>query len=429
MSTASLANLAVPAGLSLHPGGYRYQDLPFSAPPQTDLASRHPGEVIDLLRYAGVRYRSPDCPAAAFGVRVFEAGRELGRSGPHGVVTFDWDHTLSNYQIFTNLVKLLGVRASKERPPEDIGALPMVAVETARPFMQEFAFGTMAGFALRQGLKSLDQWENYVPQVGVATHTWPDRLGLLAAHYMPLLPLMEGMLPGSSGVYEKFAHNDARSVIHLHHFLSYAEALTRTYETKGFGLFTAVERDEMLTYLEDGKAHHRKPIGAWAMRGLDISTLMHVDDSTKVVKDLMRQGAIGKLGGVRAFHVPHPHSNVFPNVQEWHKISLPSLWRGRNDALHGVIRHLAHVEWRGSTIAPLLGALGVFDEEETGWPSKGLPEGTVMTTHETPTTLGEFWEFYVNPTNRGSAQIRRVRKKNGGIRTIRRDYEAFSTGP
>jgi hypothetical protein len=239
---------------------------------------------------------------------------------------------------------------------------------------------------------------------------------------MPILPLMEGLLPGSPRVYRKFTDEGARSVIHLHHFLHYAETMARLFDSQGFRTFDAVERDEMMTFLEDGKAHYRKPIGVWATRGWDVSSLLHVDDSTKVVADLPRQGALKGFHNLRALHVPHPHSTLFKNVQEWHKISLPSLWRKREDAMHGVIRHLARVEWSGSTIVPLLGALGVFDA--AGWPSTGLPEGTVLTVHETPTTLVEFYDFYVEPTNRAAGLIREARDHHGGLKAVRRAHRA-----
>lgn len=421
MTLAGMASLAVPPGLSLIPGGSRAKELDFAPPPRAFLASRNDSEVLEMLRYAGVRYRSPDSAAAAVGIRVFEEGRELARHGPHSAITFDWDHTLSNYQIFEDVSKLIRVRSSKVAPPRELAETPMVAIETARPFLQELAFGTMVGFALRQGLKSLDEWENYKPQVGVATHTWPDRLAVLATHFMPILPLMEGLLPGSPRMYEKFTDGSARSVIHLHHFLHYAEVMMLLFDSQEFRQFTPAERESAMNYLEDGKAHYRKPIGAWAMRGWETSSLLHIDDSTTVVSDLLRQSEPG--GYVRAIHVPHPHSRFFRNVQEWHKISLPALWRKREDAIRGVIKNLARKESFGSPLPALLGALGV-DSEEVAWPRAGLPEGVVMMFHETPTTLGEFWNYYVEPTNRLKTLIHDVRKRHGGLRNIRRDYRA-----
>jgi hypothetical protein len=289
--------------------------------------------------------------------------------------------------------------------------------------MHELAFGTMVGFALRQGLQSLDEWENYIPQVALATHTWPDRLGVLATYFMPLLPLMEGLLPGSPRMHAKMTDSGVRSVIHLHHFLGYAEGLIRAFDARGFELLKPSERDEVMGYLEDGKAHYRKPLGAFAMRGWETSSLLHFDDSTTVIADLMKAAAHSESGLLQAVHVRHPHSNVFRNVQEWHKIALHALWRRREDAMRGVVSDLARMEWKGSTIPALLGALGVYpDREEPAWPASGLPDGVVMTVNETPTTLGEFWKYYVEPTNRLKGLIREVKKRRGGMRAIRRAY-------
>lgn len=425
MSLAGLNSLAVPAGLTLVPGGSRAQPLELSLAPRTFLASHNSSEIQALLRYAGIRYREPQSPAAAFGVQIFEEGRELARYGPYETISFDWDHTLSNNQIFTNVAKLIRVRSRKEEPPPKLAAMPMVAIETARPFMQELAFGTMVGFALRQGLKSLDQWENYKPQVGISTHTWPDRLGILAAHFMPLLPLMEGLLPGSPRMYEKMTGQSTRSVIHLHHFLAYAEGLIRAFDTRGFEHLTPAQCDEVMAYFEDGKAHYRKPIGALAMRGWETSSLLHFDDSTTIIADLMKAAARHGAGALKGVHVRQPHSHFFRDVQEWHKISLSALWLGREAAVRGVVTNLARMEWKNSPLPAVLGALGVYPEEEgISWPTAGLPEGVVMAMHETPTTLGEFWKYYVEPTNRLKILIQEVRKRHGGLRAIRRRYRA-----
>ncbi|HSA58893.1 MAG TPA: hypothetical protein VLJ37_04340 [bacterium] len=423
MTRMGLSSLSVPAGLSLVPGGSRAQPLELAECPRTILASRNPSAILDMLRFAGVRYQHPDSPAAAFGVRVFETGRELARHGPYDAITFDWDHTLGNYQIFENVAKLIRVRSRREEPPPELAATAMVAIEVARPFMHELAFGTMAGFALRQGLQSLDEWENYKPQVALSTHTWPDRLGILATYFMPLLPLMEGLLPGSPRMYAKMTDPGVRSVIHLHHFLGYAEGLIRTFNARGFDLLTAAQCDEVMAYLEDGKAHYRKPLGALAMRGWETSSLLHFDDSTTVIADLMKAAGRSGAGRLKGIHVRHPHSNVFRNVQEWHKIALPALWRRRENAIRGVVTNLARMEWKNSDLPAVLGALGVYPGEgEVPWPKAGLPEGVVLAVHETPTTLGEFWRYYVQPTNHLKELIRNARRNRGGLRAIRRAY-------
>jgi hypothetical protein len=402
-----LAALRVPAGLALVPGGSRLFPLPLREPPRATLDSNAAGEILALLDYAGVRYADANCPAASLGMRVFAAGRRLGRHGPHQAVSFDWDHTLSNFQIFEDLPNLLRVRWRQAAPSARLAARPMVAIEMARPFMTEFAFGTLAGFALRQGLTRLAHWDRYRPQVCVATHTWPDRLGLMAAHFMPILPLMEGLLPGAPETYARFTAPGVKCALHLHHFLDYATGLLQRLDALGPAALSGRERDEVAGLLQDGRAHHRKPLGAWAMRGWDTGTLLHVDDATQVVADHARQAAADRHPGARAVHVRHPHSPWLDNVQEWHKVSAAALWRSREHAILRVARRLA---WKEAAFPCLATLLAAFDDDAHGDPR--MPQGVVMPVHETPTTLGEFWRYYVEPGRRAKMLIRAVARRH-----------------
>ena len=425
MHQAGLDQLPVPAGLTLAAGGSRARPLAQTPPPPIALDSEAAAELLAMLDYAGVRYRSAQSPAAAFGLRVFAAGRALGRASRHAAVSFDWDHTLSNYQIFEDLPRLLRVRTRRTPPPPAQHAAPMVAVEAARPFMLELAFGAMAGYALRQGLSRLDQWRRYVPQVAVATHTWPDRLGVMGAHYMPILPLAEGLLPGDPDTYARLTAPGVRSLLHLHHFLEYAEALLDRYEAQGAHALSPAERGELLGILEDGKAHHRKPLGAWAARGWPAASLLHVEDASRVVAELARQAQAAGHADAHFVHVRQPHSRLYTDIKEWHKISLPAFWRTRATAMHGIAAHLARREWAASPFPALLEAVkarapgSAAGARPAPWPAAGLPEGVVLTVHETPTTLGEFWNYYVEPTQRVQRRVRALRGRAGGLRQLR----------
>ena len=426
---AGLAALPLPAGLHLAPGADRSAPLARAAPPEVDLSSDSADGLLSLLAYAGVRYRDPGCPAAGYGLQVFAAGRDLALRGPHAAISFDWDHTLSNFQIVEDLPRLLRVRMRATPPTPRQHAAPMIAIETARPFMIELVFGTLAGFALRQGLRRLGQWAHYVPQVLVASHTWPDRLGVMGSHFMPILPLLEGLLPGEPTTYARLSSPAVRSILNLHHFLAYAESLLQRYESGGAGALSPAELDELLTLFEDGKAHHRKPLGAWAMRGWPVERLLHIDDSSRVVADVARQGRLGGHPHVRALHVRQPHSRLFTDIQEWHKISLPAFWRGGEGARLRAAHRLAHMEWAGSPFPGLLHALspGASPAEAAppagrpgpDWPGAGLPEGVLITVHETPTTLGEFWTYYVEPTRRIRQRVGALRPRRGGLRALR----------
>lgn len=418
----SLGSLRVPAGLTLVPGRSPHQPLEFTAPPAIELTTTDPAAMLDMLRYAGVCYAAPDSPAASIGLHVFAAGRALALRGPYDAVTFDWDQTFSNNQIFEDLPRLMRVRSFTSPPPAAMSAAPMVAIETARPFVMELAFGMMVGFAVRQGLARLSDWERYRPQVGIATHTWPDRLGV-AAQYAPILPLMEGLLPGAPAVYERFTSAHVRSVIHLHHFLEYATTLVRRFDEHGFAALTPDQADELMRCLKEGGAHRLKPLGTWTARGWAPARLLHIDDSPTLVADLARQAMLAGYGDARFLYAPHSHSRVFANVKPWHILALPALWRGRPQAIRGVVANLVCKEWARSAVPDLLRRLGhPLDAGCRAWPRGTLPAGTVMAMYATPTTIGEFWDYYVAPVIRAQALIRDVRRRHGGLRAIRRAW-------
>jgi hypothetical protein len=427
----ALAALRVPPAVALVPGGSRRVPLPVMAPPAAGLDTADGPDTLALLAYAGARYSGPATAAARCGIAVFRAGRALALSGAHAVVSFDWDHTLSNYQIFEDVPALLRVRRMRRAPPPVLTGAPMVAVEMARPFVTEFAFGAMAGFALRQGITHLREWHGYRPQVCVTTHTWPDRMGLMASHFMPILPLMEGLLPGDPATYKRFTSPGVRSVIHLHHFLAYAEALLARHAGGGAAALTPCEREELAGLFDDGAAHHCKPVGAWTMRGWDVRTLLHIDDSSAVVAEHRRQARAAGHAGARALHVRHPHSRWFGNIQEWHKVAWPALWRNREQALLGTARHIARCEAAWPCAEALLAcAAGAGSAPPEARSGAGLPEGVVIAVHETPTTLGEFWRYYVDPANRARRRVREGRRLHGGSAALRATpREAASAAP
>jgi len=424
----ALRAVAVPKGLALAPGGNGspHRPLEFTPPPHIALTTTDPAALLELLRYAGMTYAAPESPAALAALHVFAAGRALGQNSHYDTVTLDWDHTCSNNQIFAGVLGIARARRLTSRPAAPLSATPMVAIETPRPFVMELALGMMVGFAVRQGLTHFTDWPHYRPQVGIATHTWPDRLGR-TAQYAPMLALMEGLWPGAPGLYEHFTAPHVRSVVHLHHFLDYAMALVRRFDTHGFSALTPDQADETMRCLEDGGAHRRKPIGAWAARGASTARLLHIDDSPTLIADLTRQAALAGHAGARFLYAPHAHSRVFANVKAWHMLALPSLWRRRPQAMRGVIANLVRMEWAYSAVPDLLRRLGHVMPE--AWPPTALPDGTVMTMYATPTTVGAFWDQYVGPVVRAQTLIRDVRRRHGGLRAIRRAWRTAHPHP
>lgn len=407
-----LAKLRLPRGLALVPGGCGLHPLPLRDPPTAPLDSTHAAEQLALLSFAGVRYAHADAPAATVGLRAFASGRRLALEGPHRCISFDWDHTLSNFVAFEGLPALFKARLSRAAPPPALAATPLVTLEMARPFMTEFAFGAMAGFALRQGLRSLADWERYRPQVVVGTHTWPDRLALIGRHFMPLLPLMEGLLPGHAQTYERLNAPDVRCLVHLHHFIDHAIELVERYNQGGRAALSAAEHEALHGYVADGCAHRSKPPGVWARRGCDVQGLLHFDDAARVVAHHTRLAAAGLQGVAPGVLVRHPCSRVFRGVKEWHKLALPGLWRGRQEALLGAARQMAHGEARLPGAEALLRRYA----GDAPWPRGELPAGTVAAVHEAPSTAGEFWRYYVEPTQRAQGLIRQLSLRHGGRR-------------
>jgi hypothetical protein len=284
----------------------------------------------------------------------------------------------------------------------------------------------MAGFAIRQGLTYLSDWERYRPMVGLATHTWPDRLAR-SALFAPILPLMEGLLPGAPAVYERFRSVDVRSVIHLHHFLDHATSLIRRFDAHGFAALTMDQAYELMRSFEDGGAHHRKPLGTWAARGWMPERLLHVDNSRMLVADLTREAALGKHAATRFLHIPHLHSRVFAEIKPWHMMALPAMWQSRPKALHSAAAHLARKEWTRSAVPDLLHRLGhPLATDGVVWSKGELPTGTEMAVYRATTSLGEFWDYYVEPVVRTQALIRDVKTRHGGLRAIRRAWRAVA---
>ncbi|GEM_PF-4851581 len=400
-----------PPRMTLIEGESLARNLTYYPPPRVRLDTHVPLEIMQMLEYAGIHYQSPETDAAKAGVGAFEVGRAFVlKNSKIGFVSFDWDHTLSDYQITSDLIRLILVKLSKTRPAEELSQTSMVALEALRPLMGELAMGMMVGFAMHQGseFETFDQWEHYKPRVGLASHTWNDRVGLLGQHFMRILPLMHGLLPGTNKMYEKLTSPENRTVMHLQHFLDYAERLMGRIEAKGFQALSDQELREVLGYFKDGAAHYRKPAGAFREQGwTSHGEILHFDDSGRVVEDL-------QAGHVtHALRVYQPHSQSPRDVRELEKVFVRSLFLSPKVTLLEAGLYLAGVERERSTADALLGALKTFPNPSFPGLSQRnqIPGGTIMQLHETSTTLGRWWDEYVNPSNRLKKLIRRLRRE------------------
>lgn len=433
--------LQLPLGMSVQFSGYsRQQPLNFYPPPAIPLKTEDPGQILELLEYADITHRSPECDAAHYGIKVFCEGRRVAWNFPMNGVLFDWDHTLSNYKIFEPIVRLIRTRFSRT-PPHRWSELPMTAIEAPRPFMLELAFGMMVGYAEAQGLKGFDQWEQYEPQVGLFTNTWPDRIGIMATHFVRLLPLMAGILPGTEGIYDTVVRGEGKAgkaFTHLHHFHEFANRSLDRFERDGWSGLDPEQAVALshFMYVGAGKAHHDKPLGALAARGWELSKLLFLDDSLQVIEAISRIDAKYCLYPV---HVPNPYADQAQDVGELDKILPSALLRSRHGAVKAATDALAVAEAAGSRIEGILhllgylSSVGLYSQAELSWEQfqqrtrivsrtrQALPDGVHLLVHETPTDLGTFWQQYVSPQRMHKQRIRQFINDN-------KDTQVFSGG-
>lgn len=375
----------------------------FHPPPSVPLQTEQPHEIIRILEYASLCYRSTDSAAAEFAVAVFEAGREWALGTEWPMIGFDWDYTLSNAQIAASLFQLATASLARHRHLRWLaGRLPIIGAEAPRPFMHELALGMMVGFAVRQGLKVFDEWERYRPRVGIVTGTWPDRL-LELARYFPLIDLMEGRLPGRP-------HTGGESAwkmhVHFYDFVSYAEKLFAKLEEKRV---TATEKVEADAYFGEGRPYQKKPIGA-ILEKWQVGSVLLFDDSAEVV-DFYRQMAL--LGVGTAIQTHNPYSPPDRNIPELSKVTFGLTHASR---MQRAARKLAETE--SQTHVPFLlerivkFRKRVFDVPPTCHPSEieSTPEGVVLQIAATGPTPDEFERLYGAPARKLQNMIDAARK-------------------
>jgi len=444
-----------PLTLSLS-GRSREQRLPTEAFPKIPLETEDPRQLLALLEYAGCQHSLDSVTAA---LTSFDVGRLFAERTHFKSVSFAWDHVLSNHMVFEDLDAMLKALFSTEAPHPVISDRPLTALEAPRPFMQELVFGMMVGFAFKQGLTCFSQWASYRPQVGIATHTWPDRMAILADNFIPLLSLMEAVQPGTPGLGEQIRNGNTRAIIHLEHFLNYADGLLNRFDAAGFEPLTQRERFEVRCYLNEGSAHHCKPLGALAAQGWIVSSHLHFGDSTKVVEAFRSEWNQKRNAkqGAASVYIPNPHMPTGWNVQDFNQLLVRDLLsetmglppRSRDIKIQSAARNLAQSElgrltanegWLspGNVTGKLLWLLSQEQSDlfiemlqtgslnhivtKTGRSALTLPRALPYVLHQTPTTVGEFWGGHINPTNTRTFRISKITRRHGGLAQINQDY-------
>jgi hypothetical protein len=375
-------------------------------PPKIELSTTNNEDILNLLKYACLNEFVPGSAAENYAIDVFKFAREFVLSNSIDRVTFDWDHTLSIYLLVKGL-KSIPAKLFKKNLPAFLSNAQMTVLESGRPFMQEFAFGMMVGFAIKQQIQSFTQWENYIPQVGIVTLTWPARIAALAQN-LNLLSLAEGVFPRKKNLYELIIQGKSRAFIHLHDFINYLNNILEKISDDQYSILTAQQKNDVNSCLQLGKGHKLKIPGLLEEKGWLGNRHLHFDDcilnlncltnykDKKISGVLVRQSQSQQLG-----------------VREIDKINFSSLWSTTEKARTKGMHLIASKEYSRSTLPAIISLLSndstpslVVDNlcERTT-----LPPGVCLNFYEGSISVGEFWEYYLIPVKKISYKIQQIK--------------------
>lgn len=394
----------------------------FIPPPAIPLDTGQYLDVLQLLEYAGIHYSDPRSPAAGLGFSAFQAGRQYvlerlwkleGTGRSEDWIGFDWDFTTDVYRIYAELGPLISLKLFHE-PPANADRKYIRVLEAAKPGMHEIMVGMMAGYALDQGVKVFNQWENYYPRLRIVTQTWHQRLAELGRSHVRLVPLLMGRLPGLRLEDGDVAHS--RACITLGDFLREAAHLLDAYREAGFRFqgLDPEDRDDLIAILRAGKGHVIKSMGAFEARGWSRPTLMF--DDGPVTNRRFAQA------GVQTIQIPNP----LALGKEMSDLKVVTL-RGRRAASRQILRMISRPE-----TPPLIDILSDLLEGREPRPIRpeslaATPAGTVVTIHDTRRSLDLFFSEFERPKRVMKLRIRAAIKAAGGMGAIERNYrEAVS---
>jgi hypothetical protein len=269
--------------------------------------------------------------------------------------------------------------------------------------------GMAVGYALRQGLRTFDQWEYYRPQVRWVTQTWPDRLARLGTGAIRLIPLMMGHLPGKPIAEDDIRNSDA--FITLDDFLGQIRSLLRRFRDGGYKFHVLAEReqDEVIEILKAGKGHRLKPLSTFTAKGWMPPSLMF-DDSASSNARLLKEGVsvVGMLNTTAPGY----------EMSEMHALSL----LGRKRAAREMIRMASMTEGPA-----LIGALerlsnGTRDIVLSPGDLQRVPEGTVFELHDISGSMADMFTKFRRPQLKINRLIKAIIKDSGGLAYLQRAY-------
>jgi len=382
--------------------------LEFMPPPAIPLDATDPLRILELLEYAGVHYLDPDCPAAKLGIDIFDAGRRFALESAPDWIGVDWDYTTNLYKIYGPVTSLISMKLF-HIPPSRVQKQSIRLFEAAKPGMHELIMGLAVGYALRQGLRSFDQWKYYRPQVRSVTQTWPDRLARLGTGAIRLVALMMGRYPGRPLTEDDIRASDA--FITVDDFLRQIANLLNTFENADFQFHALAEReqDEVMELLRAGKAYKLKPLSTFSAKGWMPPPLIF-DDSPSSNARLINEG-------VRVVSVVNP---VVPGkeMSDLHALSL----RGRKAAARQMVAMASHTE--GPAMIDALTKLkhGASEVQLSPDHLVPTPEGSIMILHDISGSVADLMIKFKEPQYRINTLIKSIIRKAGGMRKLAHSY-------
>ncbi len=382
--------------------------LEFLPPPALRLDTKLTLQILELLEYAGIYYLTPECPAALEGVDVFNAGRAFALEFAPEWIGFDWDYTTNVYKIYGPLPSLMSIKLFRT-PPSRVRKKSIRMFEAAKPGMHELIMGMAVGYALRQGLRSFDQWGYYKPQVRLVTQTWPDRLARLGTAAFRIIPLMMGRFPGKTITDEDVRASDA--FITLDDFLRQITDLLERFQKAShrFHILAAREQDEVMELLRAGKAYKLKPLSTFSAKGWMPPPIVF-DDSPTSNERLAKEG-------VRVVSVLNP---VVPgkDISELNALTF----MGRKAAARHMINMVSLTE--GHAMIDALNQLKNGAKRIVLNPSHltPTPKGSVVQLHDISGSIAEVLIKFREPQYRINSLIKNIIRAAGGLTKLERDY-------
>lgn len=380
----------------------------YPSPPSIELSTNDAKELLSLLNYACLNRYDSGSPAESCALNIFKFARKFVLTNSIDKITFDFDNTLYSALIIQGAA-VFPAQLYKKKLPKYFLNKSLTAIESPRPFMEEFVFGMMIGFAIKQGLTKFTQWEIYKPEVGILTLTWPQRLAGLVKSYIPLLSLIEGYFPGKNEVAEQILKNKTRAFVHLYDFINYISELLDKMEYTLFRNLPHNQQFDLQACFQLGKLNKLKFPEVIENKDWLGNNHLHFDDCLLTLNHLEAYRA----KKISTIYVRQSQSDAL-NIRSIDRMYLPSLYSSIHKSRKESISRIAQREYFNCTLQKIIKVL----EQEADCPTitpelhqrHTIPVGTQLNFYESSTTVYKFWENYIQPINVLQKKLHRAKK-------------------